>query len=416
MWSILGLVSRRVTRPAQPSAELDAATGPCSGRRPARHSLHKLSRDRASRVIARMVCVIDREQHGIATSPGSRLAQGDSHGRTSTAWPDRHGEDGKLTRRVVRAQMIALGLTAPMATQVLTCSGVPAAAAAEGKFHYKPTKRGGGGALKVLWWQGPTLLNPHFATGTKDRTARASSTNRSRGWDQDGDLVPILAAEVPSDENGGAGADGKSVIWKLKRGVQWHDGKPFTADDVVFNWEFAADPASACDHVRDLQGHQGREGRRLHRDGDVRSADAVLGGSVRRYARHDDSRSTCSRTIRREVTRCAGQPEAGGHRTLQVRRLQAGRRGPRRDQSQTITSRTVRISTRFEMKGGGDAVSAARAVLQTGEYDFAWNMQVEDEILLRLEKGGKGRALITVGRQHRTHPAEHHRSVDRGRR
>src|SRR5205085_11735173 len=38
----------------------------------------------------------------------------------------------------------------------------------------------------------------------------------------------------------------------------------------------------------------------------------------------------------------------------------------------------------IEMKGGGDAVSAARAVIQTGEYDFAWNLQVEDEILLRL--------------------------------
>jgi peptide/nickel transport system substrate-binding protein len=49
----------------------------------------------------------------------------------------------------------------------------------------------------------------------------------------------------------------------------------------------------------------------------------------------------------------------------------------------------------IEMKGGGDAVSAARAVLQTGEYDFAWNLQVEDEILQRLEKGGKGRVLIT---------------------
>ena len=44
----------------------------------------------------------------------------------------------------------------------------------------------------------------------------------------------------------------------------------------------------------------------------------------------------------------------------------------------------------IEMKGGGDAVSAARAVLQTGEYDFAWNLQVEDDILQRLEKGGKG--------------------------
>jgi peptide/nickel transport system substrate-binding protein len=47
-----------------------------------------------------------------------------------------------------------------------------------------------------------------------------------------------------------------------------------------------------------------------------------------------------------------------------------------------------------EMKGGGDAVSAARAVLQTGEYDFAWNMQVEDELLRRLEAGGRGRVVI----------------------
>ena len=51
----------------------------------------------------------------------------------------------------------------------------------------------------------------------------------------------------------------------------------------------------------------------------------------------------------------------------------------------------------IEMKGGGDAVSAARAVLQTGEFDYAWNMQVEDEILTRLEKGGKGRVIISHG-------------------
>jgi len=51
----------------------------------------------------------------------------------------------------------------------------------------------------------------------------------------------------------------------------------------------------------------------------------------------------------------------------------------------------------IEMKGGGDAVSAARAVLQTGEFDYAWNMQVEDEVLKRLEAGGKGRAVITPG-------------------
>ena len=50
-----------------------------------------------------------------------------------------------------------------------------------------------------------------------------------------------------------------------------------------------------------------------------------------------------------------------------------------------------------EMKGGGDATSAARAVLQTAEFDFAWNLQVEDEILSRLEKGGKGRVVVSPG-------------------
>ena len=51
----------------------------------------------------------------------------------------------------------------------------------------------------------------------------------------------------------------------------------------------------------------------------------------------------------------------------------------------------------IEMKGGGDAPSAARAVLQTGEYDYAWNLQVEDEVLKRMEAGGKGKAHIVPG-------------------
>jgi peptide/nickel transport system substrate-binding protein len=48
----------------------------------------------------------------------------------------------------------------------------------------------------------------------------------------------------------------------------------------------------------------------------------------------------------------------------------------------------------IEMKGGGDPTSAARAVLQTGEFDYAWNLQVEDEVLKRMEDSGKGRIYI----------------------
>ena len=51
----------------------------------------------------------------------------------------------------------------------------------------------------------------------------------------------------------------------------------------------------------------------------------------------------------------------------------------------------------LELKGGGDALSAARAVLQTAEFDFAWNLAVEDEILKRLEAAGKGKLVFLVG-------------------
>ena len=143
---------------------------------------------------------------------------------------------GHLDRRAFIRGMVGLGLTAPMAAQVLALGGV---AIAESSSLYKPTKCGGGGPLKLLWWQSPTLLNPHFAVGTKDQEGSRLFYEPLASWDAEGNLALILAAEIPSIQNGGLSPDGKSVTWKLKPGVKWHDGRPFTADDVVFNWEFA---------------------------------------------------------------------------------------------------------------------------------------------------------------------------------
>src|SRR2546426_2821292 len=151
---------------------------------------------------------------------------------------------GRMSRRQFVQAMIGLGLTAPLAAQMLASTGV--AQAQSKAMAYKPTKRGGGGALKTLWWQGATLLNPHFAVGTKDQDGSRIFYEPLASWDPDGNLVANLAAEIPSVQNGGVAKDGKSVTWKLKKGVQWHDGKPFTADDVVFNWEDASDPATAA--------------------------------------------------------------------------------------------------------------------------------------------------------------------------
>src|SRR5919201_572616 len=153
-----------------------------------------------------------------------------------------HVRVGRLSRRRFVQMMVGLGLTAPLASQMLASAGV--AHAQPKGTPYAPTKRGGGGALKVLFWQAPTLLNPHFATGTKDQNGSRLFYEPLAAFDPDGNLVPILAAEIPSVQNGAVAKDGKSVTWKLKKNVAWHDGKPFTADDIVFNWEYAADPAT----------------------------------------------------------------------------------------------------------------------------------------------------------------------------
>src|SRR5580765_4321584 len=151
---------------------------------------------------------------------------------------------GRLGRRAFVQTMVGLGLTAPLAAQMLASAGVAQAQSKAPVFN--PTKRGGGGPLKTLWWQAPTLLNPHFANGTKDADASRIFYEPLASFDPDGNLIANLAAEIPTVQNGGISKDGTSVTWKLKKNVQWHDGKPFTADDVVFNWEYATDPATAA--------------------------------------------------------------------------------------------------------------------------------------------------------------------------
>src|SRR3954468_177513 len=150
---------------------------------------------------------------------------------------------GRLSRRNFIRGMVALGLTVPFASQLLAHAGL---AQSPMPVEYKPSRAGGGGALRTLFWQAPTSFNPRFAVGAKDVEGAGIFYEPLASWDPDGNLVPMLAAEIPNTENGGVAADGMSVTWKLKTGVQWHDGQPFTADDVVFNWEYASDPATAA--------------------------------------------------------------------------------------------------------------------------------------------------------------------------
>jgi peptide/nickel transport system substrate-binding protein len=300
---------------------------------------------------------------------------------------------GRMSRRAFVRKMVAFGLTAPLASQMLAYAGV---ARAQTKSDYKPTKRGGGGALKMLWWQAPTLINPHFAVGTKDQEASRIFYEPLAGWDAEGNLVPMLAAEIPDTENDGLSRDGLTVTWKLKPNIHWHDGRPLTADDLVFNWEYAADPATAAVTIatyKDLKVEKVDPLTvRVHFPKPTPFfADAFVGTRGMIIPKHlfepfKGDKSRDAPTNLKPVGTGPYRFVSFNPGDLVTGELNPDYHVPNRPYFDTI-----------EMKGGGDAVSAARAVLQTGEYDYAWNMQVEDEILQRLEKGGRGHVDIDPG-------------------
>jgi len=302
---------------------------------------------------------------------------------------------GRLGRRRFVQMMVGLGLTAPMAAHMLASAGVAQAQAKNPVFN--PTRRGGGGPLRVLWWQAPTLLNPHFATGTKDQDASRIFYEPLCSYDPDGNLVPVLAAEVPSVQRNTLAKDGTWVIWKLKRDVAWHDGKPFTADDVVFNWEFVKDPATAAVTSGSYTAVERAEKIDSHTVKLVFGKpqpfwyDAFCGFRGMIIPKHvfDAYKGAKSREAPANVKPVG----TGPYKFVDFKPGDAVR--GEINQAYHVPNRP--FFDTVEMKGGGDAASAARAVLQTGEYDYAWNLQVEDDILRRLEQGGKGRVEIWPG-------------------
>jgi peptide/nickel transport system substrate-binding protein len=300
---------------------------------------------------------------------------------------------GGISRRAFVRRMVGLGLTAPFASQLLTHVGVARAAT---QSEYKPTKAGGGGTLKALLWQAPTLLNPHLAVGAKDAEGSRIFYEPLAAWDPDGNLVPVLAAEIPDIENGGLAPDGMSVTWKLKKDVQWHDGQPFTSDDVVLNWEYAADPATAATTIgsyRDIKVEKiDPLTVRIRFDKPTPFwADAFVGGLTgmiipkHAFESYKGGKS-------REAPANLRPVGTGPYRIVDFKPgdLIRGERNPAYHEPNRPYFDAI------EVKGGGDAVSAARAVIQTGEYDYAWNMQVEDEILRRLESGSGARGRIEM--------------------
>ncbi|HET8629082.1 MAG TPA: peptide ABC transporter substrate-binding protein [Thermomicrobiales bacterium] len=284
------------------------------------------------------------------------------------------------------AATTAAGGATPSATKA---AGSPAAQAGGG-----PTKRGGGGTLKMLQWQAPTILNPHLSSGTKDDLVCTPVYEPLLIFDVGGKAVPILAAEIPSRDNGGVADDGKSATFKLKSGVKWSDGQPFTADDVVFTWAYATDPKTAAVTVGSYDG--------------VDKAEKVDDTTVR-FTFKEPNPAWFRPGQVRVLPQHVFEADKGEKARNSQNNLKPVGTGPYKvtdfkpgDSVAYAINDNYREPNKpffdqIQIKGGGDAPSAARAVLQTGDYDYAWNLQVEDNILKQLEAAGKGVAEFAPG-------------------
>lgn len=319
---------------------------------------------------------------------------------------------GRVGRRQFVRRLLALGVGGPLLLEILAACQPQAAApkptAAAAPAQAQPTataaakaaaKRGGAGELKLLWWQAPTILNPHLAKGTKDFDAAAPVFEPLACFNQRGDLVPYLAASIPSLDNGLVAKDGSAVTWKLRKGVLFHDGKPLTADDVVFTWEYVADKETGATTAGLLK--------------NVDKVEALADDTVKVSFKQPSpswylpftTTSGSGSILPRHVYQ---QSKGANARTAPVNLAPVGT-GPFK-----VTEFTPSDHVRYQafdqyhepglphfdtayLKGGGDSESAARAVLQTGEFDWAWNIQATPDVLAPMLKAGKGKLNITPG-------------------
>jgi len=272
------------------------------------------------------------------------------------------------------------------ATPAVTTSSAPA-------IGTENQTRGEGGELRIIQWQAPSFLSPHQAVGTKEWLASAPVLEPLLHYLPDATLIPNLVTDVPSQENGLLADDLTSVTYHLLPDVVWSDGEPFTAEDVRFTWEWNLDEANASINIAAYQ-----------TIADVEIVDPLT------VTLH----FTAPNPIWFE-TGAGGSTgviypkhilEAGGEATEAFRLKPIGT-GPYVVDTFSVNDQvTYTINENYRepnkpyfstitLKGGGDAASAARAVIQTGEYDYAWNLSVEPEILTGLEADDSP-GLLTV--------------------
>ena len=254
------------------------------------------------------------------------------------------------------------------------------------------------GEVKIIYWQAPSILNPYLSGGTKDIESAALVIEPMGRYDQNGDMVPYLAAEIPTVENGGVSKDLTSITWKLKEGLLWSDGSAVTSADLVFTADYCMDPEGGCAQLEKFDG--------------VVSVEAI-------------DTLTTKVTFKEAKPNPYGPFMGGQSPVIQAAQFAdcTGARAPGctaenfgpigtgpfvvtdfkpNDVIQMVANDNYRTAGKpafasLTFKGGGSAEASGRAVMETGEYDYGWNLQLAPDVIAKMAQGGKGVPIQAFG-------------------
>ena len=258
--------------------------------------------------------------------------------------------------------------------------------------------RGDSGHVNIIYWQAASILNPYLSGGTKDIDASSMVIEPLAHYDENGNMVPTLVTEIPTVANGGVSEDLTSITWKLKPGLKWSDGSDVTSADVVFTANYCMDPSGGC--------------QQLAKFADVEKVEALDDMTVKitfskpkPFPYGPFVGSTVPVIQAKQFANCMGAAAPTctdqnfapiGTGPFTVTEFRAN------DTISLAANENYREADKpafatVTFKGGGDAAAAARSVLETGEFDYAWNLQIAPEILSQMEAKGKGEVLAGFG-------------------
>ncbi|KPU84105.1 peptide ABC transporter [Marinosulfonomonas sp. PRT-SC04] len=259
-------------------------------------------------------------------------------------------------------------------------------------------ERGADGHLNIIYWQAPSTMNNYLSGGTKEMDAAALVLEPLARYDETGAIVPWLVDEVPTVANGGVSADLKTITWTLTKGIKWSDGSALTSADVKFTWEYCTDPDGGCansnyyDDVVSIDTPDDLTAVVTFGVSKPFPYNAFVGGNtpILQMAQFKD----CVGAKAQECTEANFNPIGTGpfmvdeFRPNDVITFKANPnyRDPNKPAFATVT-----------FKGGGDATAAGRAVLETGEFDYAWNLQLAPDVLAHMAAAGKGQVISGFG-------------------